>query len=146
MILLRLRAVSDAERPFVARLNYERKSGQCASDAVRLFEAEGEVAFGCASGLFTIRSDEQELDGDVLFVDPAAGSATRIIRATSPHNSLLVTERCDQLCVMCSQPPKKTHIDRFKILRDACVLAPARDTHWHFGRRATLYKISTWVG
>lgn len=140
MIPLRLGAVSDAERPFIARLNYEGEAGQSASDAVRLFEAEGEMAFGCASGLFTLCTDGQDLDGDVLFIDPGAGSATRIIRAASPHNSLLVTERCDQLCVMCSQPPKKTHVDRFRMFREACVLAPQEAVIGISGGEPTLYK------
>ena len=140
MIPLRLGAQSDAERPFVARLNYERGTGQAATDAVRLFEADGEMAFGCRSGLFTLRSDGQHLDGDVLLIDPGAGSATRIIRADSPHNSLLVTERCDQLCVMCSQPPKKMHVDRFDMFREACVLAPQQAVIGISGGEPTLYK------
>jgi His-Xaa-Ser system radical SAM maturase HxsC len=107
---------------------------------VRLSEAEGEIAFGCTFGLFTLRSDGQELDGDVVFVDPGAESATRIIRAASPHNSLLVTERCDQLCVMCSQPPKKTHVDRFVMFREACRLAPRGAVIGISGGEPTLYK------
>jgi His-Xaa-Ser system radical SAM maturase HxsC len=140
MIPLRLSAASDAERPFIIRLSNERRAGQCPSDAVRLFESEGETAFSSGSGFFTLHSDGQQLDGDVLLIEPGAGSATRIIRATSPHNSLLVTERCDQLCVMCSQPPKKTHVDRFGIFRDACVLAPQEALIGISGGEPTLYK------
>ena len=140
MIPLRLGVSSDAERPFVARLNYERGTDQCASDATRLFEAGGEAIFGCASGLFALCTNGQELDGDVVFIDPAGGSATRIIRAASLHNSLLVTERCDQLCVMCSQPPKKTHVDRFEMFGEACVLAPREAVIGISGGEPTLYK------
>lgn len=45
--------------------------------------------------------------GDVLRVDPARGELSALFRAGSRANSLLVTERCDHRCVMCSQPPKE---------------------------------------
>ena len=66
----------------------------------------------------------EELDGDVLLILPGQRSAHRLIRARSPHNTFLVTERCDQLCVMCSQPPKKHHADLFPSFRQAALLAP----------------------
>lgn len=62
--------------------------------------------------------------GDVLLVSPKRGKARRVIRANSPHNFFLITEQCDQLCVMCSQPPKKSHVDLFAHYRDAARLAP----------------------
>ncbi len=51
-------------------------------------------------------------DGDVLRVDPAQHSVSVLYRRNSPHNSLLVTERCNHYCLMCSQPPK-TRDDSF---------------------------------
>jgi His-Xaa-Ser system radical SAM maturase HxsC len=140
MIPLRLEATSDAERPFVARVNYKPRAVRCDADAVRLFQTVDESAFASALGLFTLSTKGQDLDGDVLFIDPRRGSATRIIRANSRHNSLLVTERCDQLCVMCSQPPKKTHVDRFELFREACVLAPNQATIGISGGEPTLFK------
>lgn len=68
--------------------------------------------------------DELALDGDVLLLAPGQPSAHRLIRAASPHNTLLVTEQCDQLCVMCSQPPKKHHVDLFRHFATAVELAP----------------------
>lgn len=44
--------------------------------------------------------------GDVVRIDPGRGSIDALYRKTSPSNSLLVTERCDNYCLMCSQPPK----------------------------------------
>ena len=40
-------------------------------------------------------------------------------------NTLLITEQCDQLCVMCSQPPKKHHVDFFDQFAIAAKLAPS---------------------
>lgn len=44
--------------------------------------------------------------GDVIRVDPSRRAVSALYRRASPSNALLVTERCDNYCVMCSQPPK----------------------------------------
>lgn len=46
-------------------------------------------------------------EGDVVRVDPRRGSLTALYRRNSRSNSLLVTERCDNYCLMCSQPPRE---------------------------------------
>lgn len=45
-------------------------------------------------------------DGDVVALEPAHGILRVLYRRNSPSNSLLVTERCNHYCLMCSQPPK----------------------------------------
>ncbi|AGB73685.1 MULTISPECIES: His-Xaa-Ser system radical SAM maturase HxsC [Rhizobium] len=67
---------------------------------------------------------ETDLDGDVLLLVPGRKSAHRLVRSRSRHNTFLVTEQCDQLCVMCSQPPKKYHADLFDQFTVAATLAP----------------------
>lgn len=44
-------------------------------------------------------------EGDVILIDPQAGLLHVLYRRWSDHNTLLVTERCNSRCVMCSQPP-----------------------------------------
>lgn len=44
-------------------------------------------------------------DGDVVAVDPN-GFVRVLYRRRSQHNFILVTEQCNSLCLMCSQPPK----------------------------------------
>lgn len=44
--------------------------------------------------------------GDVIRVDPSHGRLSALYRKSSPSNFFLVTERCDNFCVMCSQPPR----------------------------------------
>lgn len=44
-------------------------------------------------------------EGDVLLLLPS-GRANVLYRRSSPHNTILTTERCNSLCLMCSQPPK----------------------------------------
>lgn len=45
-------------------------------------------------------------DGDVVRIDTERGALAVLYRRKAPSNSLLTTERCNHLCVMCSQPPK----------------------------------------
>jgi len=57
--------------------------------------------------IYLLGRDHQFLcGGDVVRIDPARGSLTALYRASSSSNTFLVTERCDNLCIMCSQPPK----------------------------------------
>jgi His-Xaa-Ser system radical SAM maturase HxsC len=45
-------------------------------------------------------------DGDVIRINPRQAEAWVMYRRSSRSNSLLLTERCNSWCIMCSQPPK----------------------------------------
>jgi His-Xaa-Ser system radical SAM maturase HxsC len=53
-------------------------------------------------------------DGDIVLVDPPRQHIDVLYRRNSPHNSLLLTERCNSRCLMCSQPPM-THDDSYLV-------------------------------
>lgn len=55
-------------------------------------------------------------NGDVLGFDHSSKKFRTLFRRKSAHNSLLVTERCNNYCLMCSQPPKD--VDDRWILRE----------------------------
>ena len=44
--------------------------------------------------------------GDVIRIDPVTKRLRVLYRVDAPSNALLLTERCNHYCVMCSQPPK----------------------------------------
>jgi His-Xaa-Ser system radical SAM maturase HxsC len=46
-------------------------------------------------------------DGDVVRIDPREKHLRVLYRRAARFNSLLVTERCNSFCLMCSQPPRK---------------------------------------
>ncbi|NTX10818.1 His-Xaa-Ser system radical SAM maturase HxsC [Myxococcus llanfairpwllgwyngyllgogerychwyrndrobwllllantysiliogogogochensis] len=46
-------------------------------------------------------------EGDVVRIHPERGALATLYRRASPSNTFLVTERCDNNCLMCSQPPRK---------------------------------------
>jgi len=135
MIPLRLSARAEASTPFVTRLNDGKRGAS-------LVAADGlHSVFAGDAGLFEINGvAAKDMAGDVILVDPRRGIAERLFRSGSVHNSLLVTERCDQLCVMCSQPPKKTHHDRFDHFEAACLLADENAVVGITGGEPTLYK------
>lgn len=138
MIALALAAVSDAETAFVTRLSAGPDLGEGDSRCIATSD-DGSLWCG-PSGLVQIEEARDRVVGDVVLVRPAEGGVDRLLRAGSRHNSLLVTEQCDQLCVMCSQPPKKTHDDRFELLRQACLLAEPGITIGITGGEPTLHK------
>lgn len=55
--------------------------------------------------VYNIPSLEHLEDGDIVSVSPD-GKINTLYRVNSYHNTILVTERCNSNCLMCSQPPK----------------------------------------
>lgn len=49
--------------------------------------------------------------GDVVSASETGEYVRVLWRAASPNNSVLLTERCDHYCLMCSQPPKEREDD-----------------------------------
>lgn len=45
-------------------------------------------------------------DGDLIGLHPRTRRLRVLYRRASDHNSILVTERCNHYCLMCSQPPR----------------------------------------
>jgi His-Xaa-Ser system radical SAM maturase HxsC len=79
--------------------------------------------------------------GDIIAVSPTGTQVEVLWRRQSPHNSVLLTERCDNYCLMCSQPPKER--DDSRLLRRAAALVrmlPATAHELGFtGGEPTLY-------
>lgn len=147
MIPLRIKVDANADEPFVVRLR--SLEGWAADDIWFAVDArdvvlervsEAAVYRGEGGSIRIHGIDPSHVDGDVLLVNPRRGVADRLVRASSPHNTFLVTERCDQLCVMCSQPPKAHHVDMFPHFETAALLAPEGATIGISGGEPTLYK------
>ncbi len=57
--------------------------------------------------VFRLSQDYDYLsDGDIVKLCPSTGEFRCLYRRASLHNTILLTERCDHFCLMCSQPPK----------------------------------------
>lgn len=64
-------------------------------------------------------------NGDLIGLDVASRRFRAVYRQSSRHNSLLVTERCNHYCLMCSQPPKD--IDDRWLLEEIAAAIPLID-------------------
>ena len=92
--------------------------------------------------IFKIYLKEQDdFHGDVILCIPEASRVQRLIRSNSKNNTILFTERCDQMCAMCSQPPKSS-IDkwRFPHYQKAIELSNRDSVIGISGGEPTLYK------
>lgn len=150
MIPLRIAAdVAGSHDPFIARLNRDAGLRETPHDVVLSEIGPNGAAYEGPPGTVRLRGLlPLDADGDVLLVLPERGIAHRLIRASSPHNTLVITERCDQTCVMCSQPPKQHHVDLFGLFETAALLAPPGATIGLSGGEPTLYKpgLFTFIG
>lgn len=141
MIPLTLPAAVEAQFPFITRLRLSADERLGAYDSILVDEDVEGATFVGSRGILAIDGvPARTLAGDIVLADPMGKRVERLLRAGSPHNTLLVTERCDQLCQMCSQPPKKTHEDRFAHLEEACLLAEPDTVIGVTGGEPTLYK------
>jgi len=61
-------------------------------------------------------------DKDIIRVSGEKGAIRVLFRASSEHNSILITEQCNHYCLMCSQPPKS--VDDSWIIKDVEELIP----------------------
>jgi His-Xaa-Ser system radical SAM maturase HxsC len=142
-LTLKLKRYEGPSEPFALRVErgiappFARGIGSLVEDS----QDDAAVCFdGGRFGLDTARLAPGELWGDVLLVFPEQQRATRLIRHKSDSNTILLTEHCDQSCVMCSQPPRAQHRDHFELYRQAVELAPHRAVIGISGGEPTLLK------
>jgi His-Xaa-Ser system radical SAM maturase HxsC len=50
-------------------------------------------------------------NGDIIKINPSKGTLRTVYRQNSRDNSVLVTERCNNYCLMCYQPPRDINDD-----------------------------------
>ena len=63
------------------------------------------------SNLFLLPADLSYLaEGDIVRIT-TNGKVHSLFRKNSNHNTMLLTERCNHYCLMCSQPPKEVNDD-----------------------------------
>jgi His-Xaa-Ser system radical SAM maturase HxsC len=105
--------------PFVAKVTRELGQSRCSKYCLITADAAGggdKVQFVSESdGSIQDHRLPNELshvgEGDILRVNPRRGELWVMYRRQSRFNSMLLTERCNSWCVMCSQPPKTAKDD-----------------------------------
>ena len=79
-------------------------------------------------------------ENEILLVFPEQMIIQRFYRPSSNSNTILVTERCDQYCMMCSQPPKSKDYLHWELYLTAASVMPHGSTLGISGGEPTLYK------
>jgi len=80
---------------------------------------------GNASAAILPDDYEYLADGDVIRLQPARKSVRALYRRKSLQNFFLLTERCNNYCLMCSQPPKQ--VDDSWIVDEIMTAIPLMD-------------------
>lgn len=103
-------------------------SGDYVPDGFELYLAKESVAAPHAADQIELPEPLHYLSaGDVLSVSPDGQRINVLWRHNARQNSILLTERCDHYCLMCSQPPKNAEDDY--LLGDAFELVRLLPTH-----------------
>jgi His-Xaa-Ser system radical SAM maturase HxsC len=81
-------------------------------------------------------------DGDVLAVELQRPAVRVLYRRNSRHNSVLLTERCNHYCLMCSQPPKDVNDDWIvdELLEAIPLISPETESLVFTGGEPTLLR------
>ena len=79
-------------------------------------------------------------ENEIWLVFPKTQLINRFYRSSSNSNTILLTERCDQYCVMCSQPPKAKDYLHFDLFKEAINLISGPAIIGITGGEPTLYK------
>lgn len=134
-------------RPFLVRigapseeLEFEPRTALVTCTAH--LKENGTELIACSGSFALIEELHDELlEGELLLIDPKKPSCFRLLIPAATHNALLITEQCDQLCVMCSQPPKSRDDSwLYWMCRDALLAAPPSMRITLTGGEPTLHK------
>jgi len=135
----------DAE-PFVARVSRGRPDGAAdPAREVQFLDGPEGYAAGRRAYLVAEGADAPPLpagaeawplpealhhltDGDVVRISPRSGELWVMYRRASTSNAMLLTERCNSYCLMCSQPPKELADDHLVRAYLEAIPLMSRDT------------------
>jgi len=91
--------------------------------------------------IIILNEEIHDFDNDEIWlVFPKTNLINRFYRSSSNSNTILLTERCDQYCVMCSQPPKAKDYLHFDLFKEAINLISGPSVIGITGGEPTLYK------
>ena len=91
-------------------------------------------------GSFNLKSNLRLEVGEIIIIYPKKKFVERFFRPNANSNTILLTENCDQKCLMCSQPPKNKDYLNFEMYEKACELVPEGAVIGISGGEPTLFK------
>ena len=127
-------------KPFATRINLNLGSEISNQDSL-LKKNKTSILIETIRGTVEILDDAINIeDKEIILLYPKVNTLKRFYRPTANSNSLLLTELCDQRCIMCSQPPKNKSYDDFSLYKEAIFLMPDNAHLGITGGEPTLFK------
>ena len=133
-----------SEKPFALRINIEQKSKDLCKkkDCVISKITKEKMDLNAYNGSIEIENNDQKFENDeIILIFPKENFLRRFFRPSANTNSILLTEKCDQRCIMCSQPPKNLRHDHFELYKEAMTLVPDNARINITGGEPTLHKL-----
>jgi len=128
------------EDNFVIKISSNNKINVDANNAY-MKNLDDKIIIQTLYGEFSIFDDSIFFEeNEILLIFPKVSSIKRFFRPNANSNSLLLTEECDQRCIMCSQPPKNKRYDNFSLYKKAVLLMPEYGHLGITGGEPTLFK------
>jgi len=112
---------------------HSNNSGTLADDKTKV-SIEGNFAIGLSKPILDLSPYE------IWIVFPKSKKITRFFRSDANSNTILLTEQCDQRCIMCSQPPKNYDYTHFELYKEAIALIEGPSVIGISGGEPTLFK------
>lgn len=140
LIDLSVKYLGEIERtdPFVCIVGNETKDERH-SNVPKIIRTSGFYEFEQTKLKFEKSGTNLDL-GEILIIFPQQKLIQRFYRPNTLGNTILLTEQCDQICTMCSQPPKRKDYLHWDLYLKAASLVPDGGILGISGGEPTLYK------
>lgn len=110
-------------------------------DPKNLINLVGKKLFSMGTCIGELETELSDLDFyEVWIIFPNNQRINRFFRPSANSNTILLTERCDQYCTMCSQPPKSKDYLHFELYLSGLALIEDTTVIGISGGEPTLYK------
>ena len=128
------------ENPHVLKIHYDNPSEKNNYTGL-LKRIQGKSIIESKFGKVSLVGKQDSVeDKEIVLIYPKSSILRRYFRPGANSNTLLLTEECDQRCIMCSQPPKNKRYDNFNLYKQATLLMPQNSTLGISGGEPTLLK------
>ena len=133
----RFEGFKDEKEPFVAMI---AKNKNCLASPYKVLQPSAQKA-RFKTDFNTVDFDTEDLaEGEILLMFPKNSMSVRFYRPNEKANTILLTERCDQYCNMCSQPPKNKDYTHWELYFRALLIFPQNSVVGISGGEPTLHK------
>ena len=138
---IKFEPISTIQKPTAAKVLIARSnSSNQASDVIEKHIVDGSSVYFHKGRKLELKERANLEAGEVVLLFPDTNVLQRFYRPSANQNSILLTEQCDQLCMMCSQPPKNRDYLYWDLYLSALKLVPKGVVIGITGGEPTLFR------